>query len=58
MSEPYNPAMIAKALKSLSTEYLGKMSPLVFQTWPVAKIVPLTVIKDLISQEIAGRGQG
>lgn len=56
MSEPYSPGMISRALRSMSLPTLRAVHPHKFHTHPVRKIVPSRMIRELISNEIASRG--
>lgn len=55
MSEPFNPEMIAKMLRSMSEDRLRETKPRDFHIWPVKRIVPTAVIQELIHNERAKR---
>lgn len=56
-SEPFTPAMIAGHLRAMPTERLEMIKPAAFQMWPVRKIVPGQVIRELIANERSRRAR-
>jgi len=55
MSEPYSVAMIARLLRIMPAARLCAVKPTDFQTWPASRIVPATIIRELIVNEQASR---
>jgi len=52
---PYDPPMIAKLLRTMPRAHLATATPVLFQTWPAAKITPSPVILEMIRNERARR---
>lgn len=54
----YDPACIAFLCRTMPTERLrDPKTPRRFQTWPIQVVTPLSAIKDLIANELAGRAR-
>ena len=58
MNEPFTPAFIAKLLRKMSDQQLRKATPGDFHLWPVKRIVPSAIIRELISNERGRRQRG
>lgn len=53
--EPYTPGMITSLLRAMPVEQLATIQPAAFHLWPVRKIVPGKLIRELIDNEISRR---
>lgn len=55
MSEPYTPGMITSLLRDMPGDRLATIQPTAFHVWPVRKIVPAKLIRELIDNEVSRR---
>lgn len=55
MSEPYTAGMITGLLRDMPADRLRTIAPIDFHRWPVRKIVPGKLIRELIDNEISRR---
>jgi hypothetical protein len=55
MSEPYTAPMITSLLRAMPADRLASIQPTAFHVWPVRKIVPGKLIRELIDNEISRR---
>jgi hypothetical protein len=53
--EPYTPAMITGLLRAMPADRLASILPTAFHAWPVRRIVPGKIIRELIDNEISRR---
>lgn len=57
MTEPYTPAMVTRCLRDMPADRLATVKPTDFHVWPVRKIVPGKVIRELIDNEVSKRAR-
>ena len=53
--EPFTPGMITGLLRTMPADRLASIQPTAFHVWPVRRIVPGKLIRELIDNEISRR---